>query len=76
MTMHPSPRVLRGVLSALSCAIFLAARAEESEHGIGTALSGSTINGFVDTSVGVQAVPEPSTIVLTVVGGVGSGILA
>ena len=71
-----SPRILRGMLTAVSCGIFLAARAEEIEMGIGAALSGSTISGFIDTPIAVQAVPEPSTKVLVAVGAMVTGIFA
>ena len=71
-----SSRILRGILAAVSCGIFLAARAEEIELGIGAALSESTISGFIDTRIGVQAVPEPSTKVLVAVGAVVTGIFA
>jgi len=44
--------------------------------GIGAALSGSTISGFIDTPIAVQAVPEPSTKVLVAVGAMVTGIFA
>lgn len=71
-----SPRILRGMLTAVSCGIFLAARAEKIELGIGAALSESVISGSIDTRIGVQAVPEPSTKVLVAVAGVAVGIFA
>jgi hypothetical protein len=71
-----SPRILRGMPTAVSCGILLAARAEEVELGIGAALSESTISGFIDTRIGLKAVPEPSTEVLVAVGAVVVGIFA
>lgn len=76
MKMDRSPQILRGILTAVSCGIILAARADEREQGIGVALSESTISGFIDTRIGVQAIPEPSTKALVAVGGVMAGIFA
>lgn len=71
-----SPRILRGMLTGVSCGIFLAARAEEIERGIGAARSESTISGFIDNRIGFQAVPEPSTKVRVAAGAVVAGIFA
>ncbi len=64
------------MLTGVSCGIFLAARAEEIERGIGAARSESTISGFIDNRIGFQAVPEPSTKVRVAAGAVVAGIFA
>ena len=64
------------MLTAASCGVFFTARAEEIVHGIGPALEGSTIGGVIDTGIGVQTVPEPSTQVLFAVGAAVAGFFA
>ena len=70
------PRTLRRMLAAVSCGILLAARAEEIELGIGAALSESATSGFIDSPIGAQTIPEPSTQVLSAVGAMVAGIFA
>jgi hypothetical protein len=53
-------------LFAVSAGLTL--RAEESSHSVGTALGGSNLSGWVDTSATLP-IPEPSTLALAAAGG-------
>ena len=67
--MSPSPSKVRLLAVALGLAPL--GRAEESWHPATGSLGGTTLSGYVDTSLNFpagSAVPEPGTLALTAVG--------
>jgi hypothetical protein len=67
--MSPSPCKVRQLAVALGLAPL--GRAEESRHPATGSLGGTTLNGYVDTSLNfpaASAVPEPGTLALTAAG--------
>jgi len=74
-------KVRQAFLCAFALAIACPCVAEEMQTQLFTAVSSTTLDGYVDSSphwnagLDVQAVPEPSTLALLTVGGVAFGFV-